>query len=134
MNCYTNNGIDFHKYENRCFVYLFEKIYAYSDYENKNICNIENCQICRNKTECFQYKAVHCQEKGQSKEKCFEGCYMCSTYDKWDYCRIRVTKNSVGKGILINDELNFNVNLYNYKKKLLIEYFYNIKNNDISSK
>ena len=57
---------------------------------------------------------------------------MCSTYDKCDYCRIGFTKNSNGQCILDSNKLNFNVSLYNYKKKLLIEYSNNIKNNDIS--
>ena len=132
IECYTKLGTGFHYCENKCLFCLSDKIYAKYNCENKDLCKIENCLICRNQTECFQCKPGYYPESGQCKEKCIEGCYMCSTYDKCDYCRIGFTKNSNGQCILDSNKLNFNVSLYNYKKKLLIEYSNNIKNNDIS--
>ena len=127
MEYYTNLGTDFHRCQNRCLFSLFDKIYAYPNCKNKDLCNIKNCLICRNQTECFQCKSGYYPERGQCKEKCIEGCYMCSTYDKCDYCRIGFTKKSSEKCILDINKLNFNVNLYNYKKEILIEFFNNIK-------
>lgn len=104
MECYTNHRNDFYRCKNECLFCLNDKIYAISNCENKYLCNIENCEICRNQTECFQCKPGYYPERGQCKEKCIEGCYICSTYDKCDYCRIGFTKNSKGKCTLNSDK------------------------------
>ena len=81
-----------------------------------NLCKIENCQICENKMEWFQYKWGYYLYRGKCKEKRIEECYICSTYNKCDKCLIGYKKDNYGKYVLDSKNLQFNSNLYSIKK------------------
>ena len=139
-NCYINEtekcgGIECNIYKNGqyfcndCVYCSKNNLYDENNCENKELCNIDGCKVCLTEKICFKCSHGYFLQDGQCIQ-CINGCHTCSKNNECDYCLSGYSLNDEKKCILNDTYLDFNVGLYQNKKQLLIEYFYNIENNN----
>ena len=98
--------------------------------ENKQLCNIEGCMVCKTSSECMKCSPGYFNKNGQC-IKCINGCLVCTSTNTCDYCLSGYKLDNNKKCIKIND-LDFNITLYNSQKQYLIKNNYPIEYNSNS--
>lgn len=106
---------------NNCLLctYYFQ-LYVFTNCENKELCNIEGCMVCKTENECARCGRGYFYKNGQCK-KCIQGCSICSTNNTCDYCLSGYQLNNKKKCIFNNNNFDFNVDFYKSQKEALIK-------------
>lgn len=135
------------KCENQCLFCYNYKIYALTNCDNSDYCNIDNCLYCISNNECIQCNPGYYKQNGKC-IKCPKNCFDCFSSTKCNTCNYEYKLNNnnecekiiVSDSEYINEVINFEIDYTEKKIKKLrgegyditINDFFSSKNNNIT--
>ena len=133
-NPFPNN---LYKCEDGCLFCQNNKIYALSNCDNTNYCNIDNCLYCISKNECLYCNTGYYKINGKC-EKCPNNCIDCSSSSKCNICHYEYKLNNENQCVKIevkdneyeNEVIDFEIDYLEKKVNKLKNEGYNYTIND----
>ena len=124
--------------ENKCLFCDGEKLYALTNCENSDYCNIDNCLYCLSKTECLSCNPGYYKQNGIC-NKCPDHCIDCysSTYCNTCEYEYKLNNQNQCKKIIdsdyeyMNEVINFEIDYLQKKVRKLESEGYNLIIDDL---